>query len=92
MLGVEGAEGTNELIKRCASLRRFDEASGVVVKVAKPGQNLALDAPVIGVDTIDNLYNAGFRGIAIEQSSVIILEAQKVIDLVNKLKVFVWAV
>jgi len=92
VLGVEGPEGTNELIKRCGSLKRFDNFTGVLVKIAKPGQNLALDAPVIGIDTIANLHKAGFEGIAIEQNSVIVLDAQKVIDLANKLKIFIWVI
>jgi len=46
---VEGFEGTNEAIKRGGMLGRKD---AVMVKVAKPDQDMRFDVPVIGVATI----------------------------------------
>lgn len=77
VVAVEAAEGTNAMIGRCADLRRngriADEApSGVVVKAAKPGQEMRLDMPVVGTQTIAAAAEAGLAGIAIEAGNVLL--------------------
>src|SRR4051794_23908358 len=47
VLGVEAIEGTDELLRRCAALRR-EGPGGVLVKVEKPGQEPRADRPTIG--------------------------------------------
>ena len=86
VLGVEGAEGTDALIKRCAGLRKSAKKSGVLVKALKPTQDPRLDTPVIGVDTIKAVHDAGMVGIA--TSGVIILDPMKVIKEADRLGVF----
>ena len=49
VLAVEAFEGTNDAIKRGGTLARKD---AVVVKVAKPNQDMRFDVPAIGVETI----------------------------------------
>lgn len=65
VLGVEGIEGTDALLARCAGLQR-DGVPGILVKLVKPRQNVRVDLPVIGPDTVRNAAAAGLRGIAIE--------------------------
>ena len=48
VLGVEAIEGTDALIARCGALRR-EGPGGVLVKIAKPGQERRADLPTIGV-------------------------------------------
>ncbi len=47
ILGVEAAEGTDELIRRCGSLKRAGRGP-ILVKTSKPGQDQNLDLPTIG--------------------------------------------
>ena len=61
VLGVEGVEGTDGLIERCAALQEGGPGA-VLVKVKKPGQERRADLPTIGADTIERLAEAGFRG------------------------------
>lgn len=65
VLGVEAIEGTDALLARCASLRR-EGPGGVLVKRAKPGQELRADLPTIGVGTVEGAAAAGLAGIAVE--------------------------
>ena len=73
VLGVEGVEGTDRLIARCAPFQQ-PGPGGVLVKMKKPGQERRADLPTIGPDTIDRLAEAGLRGVAIEAGETLILE------------------
>ncbi len=73
VLGVEAAEGTDDLVRRCASLRGA-EPGGVLVKVAKPGQERRADLPAIGPTTVAVVGEAGFAGIAVEADRALILD------------------
>ena len=88
VLGVEGIEGTDELIRRCASYRRKG-TGGVLVKLRKIQQDMRIDLPTIGVRTIENAHDAGLRGIAVHAGNALIVDEQKVIELANKYKMFV---
>ena len=82
VLGIEAAEGTDNLIRRCELLRRKDKG-GVLIKRSKTGQDMRLDVPVIGPETIFCLAKHGFNGLAIEKNGVIIIkpeETQRLLD------------
>ncbi len=87
VLGIEAAEGTDELIRRCEFLRKR-EIGGVLVKIPKSHQDLRLDMPTIGPDTMFYLAKHGYRGVAIKKSEVIIVKPQETIDLINEHKLF----
>lgn len=88
VLGVEGAEGTDALIERCAGLRREGPA-GVLVKAKKPGQERRVDLPTIGPQTIARAAAAGLRGIAVEADHALILDRPAVISEADRLGLFV---
>lgn len=88
VLGVEGAEGTDELIHRCGKLRR-EKKSGVLVKMRKPGQEERVDLPAVGVQTVERVHEAGFAGIAVEAEGCLMLDKDKVIDKADKLGLFI---
>lgn len=68
VLGVEAIEGTDALLARCAALRR-EGPGGVLVKLVKPRQDVLVDLPVIGPETVRGAAAAGLQGIAIEARS-----------------------
>lgn len=88
VLGVEGIEGTDELIKRCANYKRKG-CGGVLVKLRKPTQDMRIDLPTIGTTTIENAHNAGLRGIAVHAGNALIVDEAQVIKLANKYKMFI---
>lgn len=78
VLGVEAIEGTDELLRRCAALRR-EGPGGVLVKVQKPGQERRADQPTIGPRTVLLAAETGLRGIAIEADATIVIDRDEVI-------------
>ena len=88
VLGVEGIEGTDKLIERCGTYQRKG-VGGVLVKLRKPQQDMRIDLPTIGTKTVENLHNAGMRGIAIHAGNALIAEEEKVIALADKYSMFI---
>jgi hypothetical protein len=48
----------------------------VVVKVSKPEQDLRFDVPAVGIETIQNIHDAGGAVLAVEAGKTIFLEKQ----------------
>jgi DUF1009 family protein len=78
VLAVEAFEGTNEAMKRGGMLAR---ESAVMVKVAKPNQDMRFDVPVIGIDTMHTAREAKLRVIAVNAGKTLLLERDAIIDL-----------
>jgi DUF1009 family protein len=87
VLGVEAIEGTDELLRRCAALRR-EGPGGVLVKVGKPGQERRADRPTIGLRTILLAAETGLRGIAVEADATIVLDRDEVIRTADRVGLF----
>ncbi len=88
VLGVEAAEGTDALLARCAGLRR-EGPGGVLVKLAKPGQERRVDLPTIGPRTVDGARRAGLRGIAVEAANSLVVERAEVARAADAAAIFV---
>lgn len=88
VLGIEAAEGTDNLIKRCTSLRK-DNKGGILIKILKTDQDARLDTPVIGPKTIINLKENGYLGLAIEKNKILIAEYEEVKRLTNEANLFI---
>jgi DUF1009 family protein len=88
VLAVEAFEGTNDAIKRGGALAR---EGAVMIKVAKPKQDMRFDVPVIGVETIKVATEAKLRVIAVEAGKTLLLERDKVVDLAQRSKISIFA-
>lgn len=77
VLGVEAAEGTDALVRRCGALRR-DAAGGVLVKIRKPQQERRADPPVVGLATVEAAAEARLRGIAVEAGGTLVIDRRAV--------------
>ncbi len=88
VLGIEAAEGTDNLIKRCANLRKKDEGA-VLIKMVKSFQDKRFDIPTIGVDTMLNLINCRYNGVAVQKNSVILLESENILTLAQQHNIFI---
>lgn len=94
VVAVEGIEGTDELLARVADLKRrgrlkAGQRQGVLVKAAKPQQDLRVDLPTIGPRTIDAVAAAGLAGIVVEAGRVMIVDRAATIAAADKAKLFV---
>ncbi len=81
VVAVEAFEGTNDAIRRGGSLAR---EGAVMVKVAKPNQDMRFDVPVIGVETIRAAAESKLRAIAIEAQRTLLLERDAVVQLADR--------
>ncbi len=88
VVAVEALEGTNEAISRGGTLAR---EGAVMVKVAKPNQDMRFDAPVIGVETIRVAVEAKLRVIAVEAGKTLLLELNAIADLATHSKLSIIA-
>ena len=91
VLGVEGIEGTDELIRRCGEYRRKG-AGGVLVKLRKPQQDMRIDLPTIGTRTVERAHETGLRGIAVHTGNGLIVDEPEVIRLADKYGLFIMGV
>jgi len=88
VVAVEAFEGTNETIKRGGALAR---EGAVMVKVAKPNQDMRFDVPVIGVETVCVAAEAKLRVIAVEAGKTLLLERDTIVDLADRSKISIVA-
>jgi DUF1009 family protein len=72
-VALEAIEGTDECIRRAGRL--CPQGGLVVVKVAKPCQDLRFDMPTIGLGTLQSLKAAGAGVLVIEAGRTILVEA-----------------
>ena len=91
ILGIEAAEGTDELIKRCFNYKKKGD-KGILLKLSKYNQNVNFDIPVIGMNTVKNIKKYEFEGLFLEKNKCIILDKEKVIDFCNQNKIFIASV
>lgn len=88
VVAVEAFEGTNHAIKRGGALAR---ENAVMVKVAKPNQDMRFDVPVIGVETLQVAAEAKLRVIAVEAGKTLLLERDEIINLADRSKISIVA-
>jgi DUF1009 family protein len=84
VVAVEALEGTNDAIRRGGELAG---SGAVMVKVAKPSQDMRFDVPVIGLETIGIAAEARLRVIAVEAGKTLLLERDAIVDLANRSKI-----
>ena len=85
IVAVEAAEGTDAMLQRVADLRQSKRIGikgqrGVLVKAAKPGQELRVDLPTIGPKTLAVAKAAQLSGIAVEAGRVLIVDRDSAIE------------
>lgn len=90
ILGIEAAEGTDELLRRCGAIKQTEGDGPILVKMAKPTQDVRVDLPCIGPKTVEIAAQFGFEGIAVDAGQTIIIEEEKTVKLANKLGLFIY--
>ncbi|MFP4465438.1 MAG: LpxI family protein [Candidatus Goldiibacteriota bacterium] len=86
IIAVEAMEGTDKCIERAAA----EGGPGfVVVKAARPGQDMRYDVPVVGEKTIDLIQKHKGAGIALEAGRTFLLDREKIIKKADRAKIFI---
>lgn len=80
VLAVEGVEGTDETIRRGG---RLGKEGAVVVKMARPSQDMRFDVPVVGPQTLHTLHEARCGVLAVEAGKTLFLNREDVVGLAD---------
>jgi DUF1009 family protein len=81
VLALEAVEGTD------ATMRRGAELAGpgaVVVKAAKPGQDLRFDVPAVGIRTLELAGACGISALGLEAGRTLLLERARAVELAER--------
>jgi DUF1009 family protein len=77
-VAIEAMEGTDAVVRRAASL-----ANGrplVLVKLAKPDQDLRFDVPVVGPDTLETMLTSNVRALAVEAGKTLMIDMRGLVS------------
>ncbi len=88
VLAMEAIEGTDMVLSRASLLKKPGKAP-VMVKVLKPGQDLRVDLPAIGLQTIEMFVKYGIGGIAVEAGGILLIERDAVIKMADENGIFI---
>lgn len=94
VIAIEAAEGTDAMIRRVAEMvaagrLRIAKGDGVLVKAPKVGQDLRVDMPAIGPQTLRHVAEAGLSGIGLRAGCVLVGDAAGLGQLADKAGLFV---
>ena len=81
VIAVEGMEGTDELIRRGG---KIGGKGVVVVKVSKPQQDMRFDVPVVGLNTIETMAEAGASALAVDAGKTLFFDKEKLLSKANQ--------
>jgi DUF1009 family protein len=87
VLAVEGFDGTDATIRRGGLLGKGE---AVVVKVAKPGQDMRFDVPVLGPRTLEVAAEAGVKAVVCEAKKTLLLFPEKLRELASQNGITLW--
>jgi DUF1009 family protein len=80
VVAIEAMEGTDEVIERAG---RLAGPGTIVVKVAKPKQDMRFDVPVVGLPTIEAMKAAGAAVLSLDAGKTLILDGEKFVEAAN---------
>lgn len=93
-IAVEAQEGTDAMLERLLSLppelRGTSQARvGVLAKMVKPKQDIRVDLPTLGPDTVRHAAAAGLAGIVAEAGGAFVLDLNETVRLANEAGLFI---
>ena len=84
ILAIEDLQGTKKMISK---LKKKSE--GILIKLPKKKQDLRMDLPTIGFQTLKDCKKYGLKGIVLKSKKNIFLDKVKCINFANKNKIFI---
>ena len=86
VIAIEGKGGTERMLKK--SKNKNQKNRGVLVKFPKKKQDLRIDLPTVGLETLIQCKSAGLKGIVLKAKQNVFLERKKCINFANNKKMF----
>lgn len=86
VVALEGIEGTDKTILRGGELAGD---SCIIVKMSRPQQDMRVDIPAVGINTIKMLVDIKAKGIVGEAGKMLFLDKEEAIKLANEHSMFI---
>jgi len=84
ILAIEDRQGTKKMLSR---LKKKSE--GILIKLPKKKQDLRIDLPTIGLQTLKDCKKYGLKGIVLKSKRNIFLDKTKCISFANRNRIFI---
>ncbi|MDA7688683.1 UDP-2,3-diacylglucosamine diphosphatase LpxI [Candidatus Pelagibacter sp.] len=84
ILATEDQHGTKKMLSRLKK-----KSKGILIKLPKKKQDLRMDLPTIGLQTLKDCKKYGLKGIVLKSKKNIFLDKAKCISFANKNKIFI---
>ena len=81
VIALEAMEGTDETIARAGGLSK---QGFVVVKVARPDQDMRFDVPLVGLETVETLSRAGGTALALEAGRTFLIDREAIVKFADE--------
>ena len=88
IVALEGSGGTQKMIKKVKKINHLP--SGILIKFPKKRQDLRVDLPTIGLETLKQCKSVGLKGIVLKNRLNIFLDKKKSIKFANQNKMFIF--
>ena len=85
----EKTQGTKKMLQM---MSKDKYSQGILIKFPKINQDLRIDLPTIGFDTIKDCKKSGIKGIVLKSKQNIFMDKNKSIKYANKNKIFITAI
>jgi DUF1009 family protein len=82
VIAVEAIEGTDAMIRRAGELCK--NGQWVLVKTAKPKQDVRFDVPTVGLQTIESLRQARAACLALQAGKVILIDKPQFLEAADR--------
>ena len=84
IVAKEGIEGTKKMLSKLKII-----TDGILIKLPKRKQDLRMDLPTIGLQTLKDIKKHHLRGVVLKSKKNVFLDKKKVITFANKNKIFI---
>ena len=88
VISQETSKGTKKMLQ-LIDKNKHNKTKGILIKFPKNKQDLRIDLPTIGLDTLKDCKKVGIKGIVLKSKKNIFMEKRKVITFANKNKIFI---
>ena len=86
VIATETSKGTKKMLR---SIKKSKNSQGILIKFPKKRQDLRIDLPTIGLDTLKDCKQAGIKGIVLKSKQNVFMDKIKCINFANKNKIFI---
>ena len=84
IIATEDNQGTKKMLSKLKK-----RSAGILIKLPKKKQDLRMDLPTIGLNTLKDCKKYGLKGIVLKSKKNIFLDKDKCISFANKHKIFI---